>query len=214
MNPLDPHPSPDLLVSWVRDSRRRTLELVADLNDVQLLGPHLPTANPLLWEIGHVAWFQERWVLRRADGRPSLLPDADALYDSAAVAHDSRWDLPLPSREETLRYMAGVEGQVLERLAHRPLSDDAYFAQLIIFHEDMHAEAFTYTRQTLGYPAPRLSGIGDAIPTGADAPWEGDATMAGGAFPLGAEPGASFVFDNEKWAHPVALRPFAVARRR
>ncbi len=212
MNPLDPHPSPDLLVSWVRDSRRRTLELVADLNDVQLLGPHLPTANPLLWEIGHVAWFQERWVLRRADGRPSLLPDADALYDSAAVAHDSRWDLPLPSREETLRYMAGVEGQVLERLAHRPLSDDAYFAQLIIFHEDMHAEAFTYTRQTLGYPAPRLSGIGDAIPTGADAPWEGDATMAGGAFPLGAEPGASFVFDNEKWAHPVALRPFAVAR--
>ena len=212
MNPLAPPPSPDVLSAWVRDARRRTLELIADLDDARLLGPPLPTVNPLLWEIGHVAWFQERWVPRRADGRPSLRPDADALYDSAAVAHDTRWDLTLPSREETLRYMAGVEEQVLERLAHRPHPDDVYFAQLTVFHEDMHTEAFTYTRQTLGYRAPRLSGIGDAWPAAEGAPWDGDATMAGGVFPLGAEPGASFVFDNEKWAHPVPLRPFAIAR--
>ena len=50
-----------------------------------------------------------------------------------------RWDLPLPSREETLRYMAGVEEQVLERLAHRPHPDDVYFTLLTVFHEDMHA---------------------------------------------------------------------------
>src|SRR5262245_5792297 len=104
------------LSEWVQDARRRTCELVADLTDAQLLGPRLPIINPLLWEIGHVAWFQEKWVLRRGGG-PSLRPDADALYDSAAVAHATRWDLPLPGREETLRYMAAVSDRVLDSLA-------------------------------------------------------------------------------------------------
>ena len=40
------------------DARRHTLSLVADLSDEQLIGPHLQIVNPLLWEIGHVAWFQ------------------------------------------------------------------------------------------------------------------------------------------------------------
>ncbi|HEV3258558.1 MAG TPA: selenoneine synthase SenA [Gemmataceae bacterium] len=204
--------TPDVLATWVKDARRRTLDLIADLNDGQMLGPPLPTLNPLLWEIGHVAWFQEKWVLRQANQRPPLRPDADALYDSAAVAHDSRWSLPLPPREQTLRYMAGVEEQVLERLAERPRPDEVYFTLLSVFHEDMHTEAFTYARQTLGYPAPRLSGSGDAAPVGGDSPWGGDVPVAGGTFPLGAEAGEPFVFDNEKWAHAVELKPFAIAR--
>jgi iron(II)-dependent oxidoreductase len=209
--PLPP-PTPEVLAAWVRDARRRTLELIADLDDGQLLGPQLATVNPPLWEVGHVAWFQERWVLRHAAGRPPLRPHADALYDSAAVAHDSRWGLPLPPRDQTLGYLAQVEEQVLDRLARGPRPDEVYFTLLAVFHEDMHAEAFTYTRQSLGYPAPRLSGC-VASPAGrGDAPWDGDAAVAGGTFPLGAEPDEPFVFDNEKWAHPVALRPFAIAR--
>src|SRR5262245_1603889 len=149
-----PPPTPDVLAAWVQDARRRTLVLVADLTDQQLLGPRLPTVNPPLWEVGHVAWFQEKWLLRHANGRPPRRADADALYDSAAVAHDTRWDLPLPSREETLRYLADVEEQVLGRLAEGPRPDEIYFTLLSVFHEDMHAEALTYTRQTLAYPAP------------------------------------------------------------
>jgi iron(II)-dependent oxidoreductase len=202
-------PTPAVLAAWVRDARRRTLELIADLSDEQLLGPQLSIINPLLWEIGHVAWFQEKWMLRR-DGQPSLRSDADALYDSAAVAHDTRWDLLLPRREETLGYMTRVEERVLERLARRPSPEDVYFAQLSVFHEDMHTEAFTYTRQTLSYSPPRLSGI--AAPSPASEPCPGDVSVEGGAFRLGAEPGEPFVFDNEKWAHPVELRPFAIAR--
>ena len=205
-------PAPDVLTAWVRDARRRTLELISDLDEGQLLVPQIPTVNPPLWEIGHVAWFQERWLLRRADGRPPLLRDADALYDSAAVAHGTRWGLPLPPRAETLRYLARVEEQVLERLAGRPDPEEAYFTLLSVFHEDMHGEAFTYTRQALGYPVPRLSGCDAGAPGEPDGPWGGDAPVAGGPFPLGAEPGGPFVFDNEKWAHAVALRPFAVAR--
>ncbi len=36
----------------IKDTRRRTLELVSGLDEKQLIGPKLPTINPLLWEIG------------------------------------------------------------------------------------------------------------------------------------------------------------------
>jgi iron(II)-dependent oxidoreductase len=172
--------------------------------------------NPLLWEIGHVAWFQEKWVLRRT-GQKSLRRDADDLYDSAAIAHDTRWDLSLPSRQETLRYLADVSDSVSERIAREESSsEDVYFTLLSVFHEDMHAEAFLYTRQTLRYPRPHL---GEPVVTNGtkanvrDAgPLPGDVEISGGIFRLGAEPNGSFVFDNEKWAHEVSVRPFAIAR--
>jgi iron(II)-dependent oxidoreductase len=205
-------PTPETLAAWVQDARRRTLALVSDLTDEQLLGPRLAIVNPPLWELGHIAWFHEKWVLRHANGRAPLRTDADALYDSAAVAHDTRWDLALPPREQTLDYLAAVEEQVLGRLAQGPRADEIYFVLLSVFHEDMHAEAFTYTRQTHAYPAPHLPGMQRTGPAADGASWGGDVTVAGGTYRLGAEPGAGFVFDNEKWAHPVELRPFAIAR--
>jgi iron(II)-dependent oxidoreductase len=201
-------PNADVLAAWVRDARQRTLDLIADLDDAQLMGPGLAIVNPLLWEIGHVAWFQEKWVLRHAAGRPPVRADADALYDSAAIPHDTRWDLPLPSRDATLGYMRRVEEAVLERLTQRLRTEDVYFTLLAVFHEDMHAEAFSYTRQTLGYPAPQLG----ATPQAAVGAWRGDVPMAGGTFMLGATADEPFAFDNEKWAHAVELRPFAIAR--
>src|SRR4051794_2331182 len=149
------------LADWVVDARQRTLNLVADLSDEQLLGPRLSILNPLLWEIGHVAWFQEKWVLRHARGHPPLRPDADALYDSAGVAHDTRWDLSLPPRAQTLAYLESVKAGVLDELARgQPDAGLIYFVLLSVFHEDMHTEAFTYTRQTLSYRAPRLRASG------------------------------------------------------
>ena len=59
--------------------------------------PQLAIVNPPLWEIGHVAWFQEWWVLRHALGAAPLIKNGDALYDSSAIPHDSRWELPLPA---------------------------------------------------------------------------------------------------------------------
>ena len=197
----------------VVDARQRTLALVADLGDEQLRGPRLAIVNPLLWEIGHVAWFQELWVLRHALGEAPIRADGDALWDSSAVAHDTRWDLPLPPRPQTLRYMAEVCDRVRDRLGRQELPAAlAYFARYTTFHEDMHDEAFTYTRQTLGYRAPALSGhsaSGGASQAGA---WRGDARVPGGPFVLGAREDEPFVFDNEKWAHPVMLAPFAIAR--
>lgn len=201
------------LAGWVRDTRNRTLTLVDDLDGDRWLGPRLRTVNPPAWEIGHVAWFCEKWVLRHAAKHAPIRADADALYDSAAVPHEVRWDLPLPGRDATFAYAAEVMDRTLERLEHGDLSvDDVYFARLAVFHEDMHGEAFAMTRQTLGYEAPpgEIREIDDQVVEG---PHEwGDVLVPGGTFALGATRDEPFVFDNEKWAHRVEAQPFSIAR--
>ncbi len=202
------------LAEWVHDARHRTFELVADLSDDQLMGLQLDIVNPLLWEVGHLAWFQSRWVLRHACGQEPVRADEDELYDSIAINHDRRWDLPLPARSETLAYACQVRDRVLHRIAQDNLDDEVIYHLLYTtLHEDMHAEAFTYTRQTLGYPAPSLSLAGKP---GAELKGGGslqeDVEIAGGVFMLGSGPEETFVFDNEKWAHPVEVRPFSMAR--
>lgn len=193
------------------DARKRLLDLVLDLDDEQWLGPRLPIVNPIRWEIGHVAWFQEKWVLRHCHGREPLRADGDALYDSSRVAHATRWDLPLPTRSETLRSMTDVLTQCRE-IARR--TDDPrvhYFIMLSILHEDMHGEALAYTRRTHRWPAPRLST--EAAAPGANGPLPGDVEIPGGTYRLGALEGEDrFVFDNEKWAHEVEIAPFRIAR--
>jgi iron(II)-dependent oxidoreductase len=202
------------LAAAIKDARQRTFDLVQDLSDKQLLGPRLAIVNPLLWEIGHVAWFQEKWVLRHAGKEEPLRADGDRLYDSEKIPHDVRWDLPLPGRAETLGYLSEIRDRVLNRLARGAASEETtYFVLLSIFHEDMHTEAFTYTRQTLEYPPPRFSADGsDRAPSSSGGCLTGDAAVPGGLFLLGATADFPFVFDNEKWAHPVELADFSIAR--
>jgi iron(II)-dependent oxidoreductase len=203
--------SPRDLITQMEDARARTHALIDGLDDAQMMGPRLSNVNPLRWEIGHAAYFYEYWVLRRHLGEAAGRPDVDQLFDSIHIAHDTRWDLPLPSLPETFAYMGGVLDRVRTHLKQDgPDPERDYLAEYAVFHEDMHTEAFTYTRQTLGYPAPRIGLAHDAA-------WEagplaGDVDVPGGEFRLGAEPGDGFVFDNEKWAHPVEVQPFRIAR--
>lgn len=208
-------PDSAVLSRMLRQARERTLAYARDLSGDQLLGPKLAIVNPPLWEIGHVGWFQEHWCLRHRPGAapgPSLTENADALYDSATVAHDTRWTLPLPGLDATLQYLDRVLGRVMERLDREGATEHLrYFIQLAAFHEEMHCEACTYTRQTLGYKAPHDGG-GTVRHDGAGS-WVGDVAIPGGEFLLGADPeGKGFVFDNEKWAHPVKVAPFRISR--
>jgi len=220
------------------ETRARTLELVADLNDEQLLGPRLQIVNPLLWEIGHVAWFQEFWLLRYLARQPPILEHGDELYDSARVAHDTRWDLPLLKIDETLAYTRQVLERVIEQTNHESHVlrdaegyDEDYFLQLVLFHEQMHGEAITYTRQTLKFPPPAI-GIAkmegdhvaivekarlaeqnpDLIQTDSLNYLTGDAEIPRGRFMLGSCSEEGFVFDNEQWAHEVEISPFAISK--
>jgi iron(II)-dependent oxidoreductase len=256
------------LVEMMQSARQRTLELLDGLTQEQLIGPKLPTVNPMLWEVGHVAWFHEYFILRRVHGAAPLLARGDQLYDSIAIAHDTRWDLPVYPLPELRDYMA----RVLDRLTARlpaGLADerDSFLYQFTTFHEDMHDEAFTWARQTLAYPTPRFAPDGSHDPylpparedrrtpylppegeggaqrrmgdvatesmspaqvasartspfrpfgapsaSGGRESLTGDAAIPGGRFRLGSPPDSPFLFDNEKWAHPVTVAPFRMAR--
>ena len=221
------------LISHLQEARARLLELVADLDDVQMIGPRLAVVNPLRWEIAHVAFFQEFWLLRHLRGfdaiRAATHLDPDKLYDSARVAHDARWDLPLPSKRETIAYMRRILDRVIEEtmkgagdLRDADGYDEAYFLELALLHEDMHSEAIAYTRQTLAVRSPAFmrngsasnipAGAGTANATNAKNARLGDAQIPGGRFRLGGEDDSGFVFDNEQWAHEAVVEPFSISR--
>jgi iron(II)-dependent oxidoreductase len=205
-------PDAATLRDLIHAARARTLAFANNLKADQWLGPYLEIVNPPLWEIGHLAWFQEYWCLRfRPDAAPraSLLAGADELYNSAIVAHDRRWGLALPSIDKTLEYLHDVLEAVLARLEREGATEHLhYFMQLAVCHEEMHNEAFFYTCQTHGYAIEKI--IQKQLVTREKG--LGDARISGGRFWLGAPPLDGFVFDNEKWAHEVDVRPFRMAR--
>jgi iron(II)-dependent oxidoreductase len=219
--------TPAQLIGHLQEARARLLDLVADLDDEQMIGPRLAIVNPLRWEIAHAAFFQEFWLLRHLRGFDAIRPaphlDPDKLYDSARVAHDTRWDLPLPSKRDTVAYMRRILDRVTEEtmkgdggLRDAGGHDEAYFLELALLHEDMHSEAITYTRQTLAVhsPAFRRSGSASNIPPegGTTNVRLGDARIPGGRFMLGGVDDSGFVFDNEQWAHEVVVEPFSISR--
>lgn len=210
----------DRLRALLDDTRARTFELLEDLDEAQLMGPKRPTVNPLRWEIGHVAWFYEHFILQRLDGQPPILANGHELYDSIAIPHDARWDLPLLPTPATLDYMAEVQARLIERLGVGMATPaDSYLYQFTVFHEDMHCEAYTWSRQALAYPTPRFQVARELgpPPDATAGAFVGDVAVPGGWVTVGAHPPGSqtptpFVFDNEKWATEIEVAPFRIAR--
>ncbi len=202
-----PHPAAAVLRDWLTAASSLTRALTRFLGNDSPPVPLLQIVNPPLWELGHVAWFQEFWLHRGGDfDAPSLLRHADRWYDSARVAHDTRWTLDLPDWQATRAYFEAVLQRSLSLLSGDPLTDTrAYFAQLAIFHHDMHNEAFSYMWQPLVFSMPVSFPHPGAAPAG-------DIEMPAATILLGAKPGSGFVFDNEKWAHEVRLPAFSIAR--
>lgn len=203
----------DHLAAMLVDARQRSLLLLQDILDVRERGPQLKIVNPPLWELGHVGFFHDYFALRAFYGLPEFrLPNAEQLFDSASIAHADRWSLALVSRAEILEYLERVQQAMLERLPSGGMASagQSYVYQLTTLHEDMHGEAFMYTRQTLADPAPALfSEPSIDINAGALA---GDVHIPGGEHVLGSDDSVPFRFDNEKPPLQVQVAPFAIAR--
>ena len=203
----------DRLALALRDARQRTRAIYSQVRLDRIDVPCIAIVNPPLWELAHIAWFQEYWCLRydaAADRatRPSLLARADDLFNSTTVPHDSRWTLAYPSVDAIRSYMEDTLDETLAALAGTPESERYFFA-LSLLHEDMHGEALLMTLQTMEWPLPSTVALAPMPRTGASL---GDVSFDGGVFEQGTamhEP--AFAFDNEKWAHPVRVAPFAMA---
>ncbi|MDB5730852.1 MAG: hypothetical protein JWQ03_747 [Variovorax sp.] len=176
--------------------------------------------NLPLWELGHIGWFEEFWLLRNRDRAlgpacnplgprsASLLPQADAFYDSSNVAHGRRWQLALPDPDATRGYLAAVRQSTLALLRDgKTGDDDLYFFRLVLFHEDMHREAWHFMAQRLGIdlgPAmtarmPRVASVA------------GTWNVPGGLRRIGAGD-TGFAFDNELRTHAVEVPAFSIDR--
>ncbi len=209
--------SPAQLADAMQDARNYTLALFdcftsAGLDALDRV-PYLPVINPPLWELAHIAWFSELFVLRAAASsnpatalRPSLLPQGDEWFDSNTVPHRARWTLSLPSTATLKTYCSDVLDRTLDKLTRDANEPSALYPyRLALAHEDMHGEAFAYTLQTLGLAAPQQFAAFVAQPSP-----QAEIHFSGGTMQLGSKSDAGFVFDNEKWAHPVIVPAFTI----
>jgi ergothioneine biosynthesis protein EgtB len=182
-----------------------------------LVVPRGAELNPPLWELGHIGWFQSHWLARfparhlgtRADpeGPRQAAPraNADALYNSSLVPHDTRWSLPLPDATATradLQAQLQASLDLLQQVDDQAAStDDAlYFFRLALLHEDMHHEAALYMAQALGVAITDPRWQATALPEPPAA-----LRIAPGRWALGSPLDAGFSFDNELGRHEVVL---------
>jgi gamma-glutamyl hercynylcysteine S-oxide synthase len=203
-------------------ARSRTLALAdayaAALGPAGMRIAYQAIVNPPLWELGHVAWFQEYWIGRNRqrglgidcdpdhEREPSLFAQADAFYNSSLVAHRTRWELALPGAEQTRAYLAATLEQTLARLdglTATPSDSELYFFRLVALHEEMHAEAATYMARTLGIALAVPASKPDLANQGAEI------HLPAQTFLLGYS-GAGFAFDNELHAHEIRLPAFRI----
>ncbi len=127
--------------------------------------PYQKGLNPPVWELGHVAWFQEYWIarnLQRSHGlacdlsqprKASLLSEADTWFDSAKVAHSARWELKHLTSPMCSQYAEESLARTLALLHNENDHSPAlYFYWLVLQHEAMHLEASAYMAQSLRIP--------------------------------------------------------------
>lgn len=196
------------LIATLRETRAQQLSIFEDLAEHELLGNREHHLEPPIWEMGHVAWFQELYLLRQLHQQPAIFPDGDSMYDSFNVSYKERWSHNFLSKEKTLDYAAQVLDRCVANLEKGSLPDkDRELYQLAAAHEQMHTENLMAIRRNLGYgTTPEHTQIE------VDAPYHAfDVSMPGGSFLLGASPDTDFALDNEKWAHPVEVVPFSIS---
>ena len=192
------------------EARERTLALVAPLSDAVVETAHSTLMSPLVWDLAHIAAYEDLWLVHRFAGEPLLQPELAAMYDAFETPRAVRGDLPLLNREQALDYLDSVRGRVLDVLADRG-PGDGELLELVVRHEQQHDEtmlqAIALSRLR---PAPALArALRPAAPGGHTGlePVE----VPGGPCTLGA-PAEGFAYDNERPRHATEVPAFRIGR--
>lgn len=201
------------------EARARTLALVEGLGEADLSRVVDPLLSPLLWDLGHIANFEQRWLLGSGDD------DLDSIYNPFEQPRALRGELPFLHSDESFDYMSAVRAQVEPRLE----SLDPALVELVIQHEQQHNETMLQLlRQMDGYTPPESLTANHVAPAGPQRVRLREAAsrayrptrsrdwieFPAGEYRVGSEPGeAPFIYDNELAAHDVSLERFEIAAR-
>jgi len=196
---------PDLL----RLTRERTLELTAAISDEDLERQIDPIMSPLVWDLAHIAAYEDLWLVHRGGGQPLLRPDLAALYDAFETPRAVRGEIAQLNAPQAREYLAAVRERALEVAAQQQL--DAEIVEMVLRHELQHRETICQTlalAQLPGFdpdfrePLPGAPGGHSGLEF---------VPVAGGEFTLGASDD-EFAYDNERPCRQVSVEPFEVGR--
>jgi iron(II)-dependent oxidoreductase len=192
------------LVSVLVEARERTLTLVASLDDEALECVHSTLMSPLVWDLGHIAAFEDLWLNHRYGDRPLLRDELADVYDAFETPRAGRGDLPFLKTDEVKAYMEAVRERTLEVIEERGTAD---VHELVIRHEQQHNETMLQTMQiahlepglgrTACAPKPRGASGLDLI------------DIPAGPCTIGA-PAHGFAYDNERPLHNTDVRGYLI----
>jgi iron(II)-dependent oxidoreductase len=204
----------DRIAASLERTRLRTLSLVEGLPDDLLNAVHDPLMSPIVWDLGHIANFEELWLVKRVGGCDWLRDELGSVYDAFTAPRRERGDLPYLRAADCFAYMDAVRERTLDCLERADLSStrdrllaDGFVYEMIVRHEQQHSETILQTLQIIesgAYtPSPSLH-----PPSIRERP-EGMVLVPGGAFALGA-PDDWFGYDNERPQHRREIAPFLI----
>ncbi len=199
------------------EARERTLALVEPLDDEQLNTVYSPILSPLAWDLGHIANFEELWLVQTIAEREPMHGELGRFYDAIENPRVTRGELPILRDAELRAYMADVRERTLEVLDTVDISADAgerllregFVYEMLLAHELQHNETMLQLLQMIdGYESESVSEIRAVDPV-ADGPES--VSIPAGEYEIGA-PERGFAYDNERGRHRVELAAFEIDR--
>jgi gamma-glutamyl hercynylcysteine S-oxide synthase len=202
----------EVIARQLTQARERTLALV-DFDDAELRRQYDPLMSPLVWDLAHIGWQEELWLLRGNDPRrPGMLePRIERCYDAFLNTRASRVDLPLLTPTEARTYCATVRNKALDSLDALPDDGSEFTFGLVVSHENQHDETMLQALNLRTGVA--LLDSGAALPPGRPGIAGTSAFVAGGPFVLGVDAADEpYSLDNERDAHVVDVADFRIGR--
>jgi iron(II)-dependent oxidoreductase len=205
------------IVERLAEARERTLALVEPLDDDQLNAVYSPILSPLAWDLGHIANFEELWLVQTIAEREPMHGDLGRFYDAIENPRKTRGELPILRDAELRAYMADVRERTLDALdtvdvsadAEEPLLREGFVYEMLLAHELQHNETMLQLLQMVDGYESDLIDTALAVEPAAGGPET--VAVAAGEYEIGA-PERGFAYDNERARHPVELAAFEIDR--
>lgn len=203
----------DAICAKLTEARVRTLLLVSSLSDDDLRAQHDSLMSPILWDLGHIAHFEELWLTRNLSGAIEF-SEMPGLYNPFEHPRATRASLPLPSLRHLVHTAAAIRADVLAVLrqaeltsGHRLLAG-GFVYNMVLQHEYQHNETILQTLQLktgAPYRAPRIT----IAPRVGKDEFDRMVQIEHGEYPIGTDDRAS-AYDNEQPRHTISVAAFEI----